>query len=97
MKLNLNKPLLDLDGNAVVQGGEEVILGKFLAAALAAGKADEPIKFMDWAFKLHKEGEIEIDNADMDKMKSFVNEHQGMTVIAKGSLLKCFSEAENAA
>lgn len=67
MKIDLNKPFLDMAGNAI-EGDTQA---KFLASILA-GKFENlsPIKAFDYALKLFNDGEIEIDDSDLNAIKN---------------------------
>ncbi|WP_343524512.1 hypothetical protein [Pedobacter sp.] len=87
MKVNFNKPLLNLDGS---ESGE--MLNKLLSNILAQANegVTEPIKFFDWAIKIFNDGEVELDNTDSEVLKSFIKNHKQLTVFAKGRLLEVF-------
>lgn len=61
MKIDFNKPFVDMKGQPI-EGDTQA---KFLASVLA-GKFENfsPIKALDYAIKLYNDGEIEIDDAD---------------------------------
>jgi hypothetical protein len=72
MKLNLNKPLLDLAGNPIVDEKNNIIyLSQLIANRLVSTKDGglEPLKAYDFALKLYNEGEIEIDSTDLEKLE----------------------------
>jgi hypothetical protein len=83
MKLDLNKQLMQLDGNPA-----ENTMAKLLAADLVQGTDGPAIKLLDWAFALWKSGIIEIDNADLQMLKAQIENSPRLTVLAKGQLLK---------
>jgi hypothetical protein len=93
MKLNLSTPLTDLDGKAI----DNLTLGKVLANALSSASSGPAIKFMDWALTLHREGTIDVDAADLDTLKSFVDK-ASMSNLARGPILKAIAScpADNA-
>jgi len=69
MKIDLNKPFVDMKGQPI-EGDTQA---KFLAGVLA-GKFEDlsPIKAFDYALKLFNDGEIEIDASDLDAVKNGV-------------------------
>lgn len=91
MNVNFNLPIKNLDGTEA--GGEP--LNKLLATVMAQSNegVQDPVKFFDWAIRLHNDGDIDLDNSDMELLKNFIKTHKGLTVFAKGSLLKVLSDA----
>lgn len=86
-KLDLNKNLVDLDGNEI----ENSKLGKLVAGLLMSQKTGDSIKFFDWAVTLHKTGIIEVDEADFTTIKTMVKDNsEYLTMISKAQLLKYF-------
>jgi len=83
MKLDLNKPILNLEGIEL----EGVTMAKVVANALANAGQGDAIKFLDWALQLHKGQVLELDKSDFDTLKNFVQNAQGLTVLAKGRIL----------
>lgn len=90
-KLDLNKSLVDLDGNEI----ENSKLGKLVAGLLMSQKTGDSVKFFDWAVTLHKTGIIEVDEADFSTLKTMVKENREyLTMIGKAQLLKYFDTVE---
>lgn len=88
MKLNFNKPLLEIDGTAVSESN----LGKGLATSLAYSKKGDSIKYWGWALKLDEGKELELDKSDYDTLKSFIKENEGLIVMIKAQLLEVMGE-----
>ncbi|URM37130.1 hypothetical protein [Flavobacterium anhuiense] len=83
-KLNLNAPVLDLDGKEI----ENTNIGKTLASALAGSSSGDPLKYMHWATKLHKGEPLELDPSDLSLLKDFVTANQGFTNLLKARILE---------
>lgn len=68
MTLDLKKPFLDLEDKPV----QDVLLSRILANAIASSDSGNVIKMGDWASKLYKTGQIEIDLADKILLNGWV-------------------------
>ncbi len=88
MKISLNKPCLGLDGNHFTNDS----LGKILGQSLALQSKGDAIKLIDWAGKLYKGEDLELDRSDFNWLKEFISNSESIFVIAKGPLLKEFIE-----
>jgi hypothetical protein len=84
-KLNLNFAINDLDGIELARAN------KLLAASLMAEKNGDAVKYFDWAMTLNKEGIIEVDESDFNKIKEIVEKTEAITLIVKAQILKYFS------
>lgn len=83
--LNLKKPFTSLKGEAI----ETAIMSEYVADAIAkSNNTNEAIKWYDWAIKLHNDGEIQVDDADLDKIKSFVKNKDFFNVLTSACILK---------
>lgn len=91
MKLNLTKPLLDVDGEAT---GEP--LNKQLSAMLKASRDGDAIKYLDWAISLHGGKELELDTADFEHLRDFIKSTPTAPNLIKGRLLKEMLEQRDA-
>lgn len=89
MKLDLNTALLDLDGKPMEN------VGKLLASVLAASAEGDPVKYMGWAQTLHKGEAIEIDVADSETLKKFVERSQNITNLLKSAILLAIIKARD--
>ena len=92
MKLDLNKPLLNLEGTQI----EDATIGKVLASNLAAASEGDAVKYMLWAVLLYKGSPIEVDKVDADKIEKFVENHRGLTNLAKAAILNEIDEQRKA-
>lgn len=89
MKLNFNVVLKNLVGETVKEN-----LGEILAhqLAVAVTKTDEyVVKYMQWAFKLQEQQELEIEKKDSDHLKKFIVENSNITNLAKAPMLELFA------
>jgi hypothetical protein len=86
MKLDFNFLLQDLDGKEI----ENANAGKLIANCLAIGSKGDPLKFWSWAQKLQKGIELDLDPSDEKTLKGFIEENEGLTVLAKGQILAVF-------
>jgi hypothetical protein len=88
MKLNFNFPLRTLDGTPMKEvDGKDVMAGKILANSLVMQPQGEVAKFFDWAMSLHRGEEIDLDRADQQKMKDFIENNPSMVILVKKALL----------
>jgi hypothetical protein len=93
MKLNLDKMFKNLDGKDFE--GDHNHMAKFLANALALERSDIPvIKAYDFALKLQKSGELEVDNSDLQALKKFVENCNGAVPFSKAQLLNVLNECK---
>jgi len=84
-KLNLNFPITDLDGLELAKAN------KLMAGALMQEKNGDAVKYFDWAMTLNKEGVIEVDASDFNKIKEIAEKSEAITIIVKAQLLKYFA------
>lgn len=89
--IDLNKPILDLDGNPVQEG---MTLGKALAAQLAHSGKGNAIKFMDWALSLHRGETIQVDDSDYTTLTKFVEDSE-LRAFVKAPILRAMIEAKD--
>ena len=92
MILNFNQPFIDLDGKQIEETNQGKTLSQALAQSLDAKETDV-LKFWDWATKLHKGEEIDLDQADQVKLKAFIDK-SNFNVLVKHNLLENFSKKE---
>jgi len=82
-KVDLNKSITDLDGNAI----EGSNLGKLVAQMLVTSSKGDALKYMAWALKLHAGETLELDPSDLQTLKSFVESHEQLTILSKAQIL----------
>ncbi|MEQ8628112.1 hypothetical protein [Ekhidna sp.] len=91
-KINLKKNVLGFDGKAAKdEKGEALQLSNQAAAALSGSsqKSVEDVgKVYDWISSLNKNGMLEVDNTDKEKVKKIIAESPLLTVWVKGQILK---------
>ena len=88
MKINLNKSITDLSGKEI-EGSD---LGQLLAQMLASASTKEnAVKMYYWAQKLYAKEELDLDPSDTSILKSFVENNEQLTVLAKAQVLECFN------
>lgn len=88
MKINLNLPVLDLDGKPVTSGKKETNLGQTIAAALVSTSKGPAVKCLDWAIKLQNKEVLDLDTEDQDTFKGLIESSEVITNLAKGQALK---------
>lgn len=87
MRLELNEHIADPAGVQISDGTAAQLLAKSML--VAGSKTEEDVlKFYDWGFALAKDGAIEIDTADRERIRRFVVEQTQLSNIVKGYLLK---------
>jgi hypothetical protein len=91
MKLNLNVAIKDLNDEAI----PETNLGKFIASQLSQSNKGDALKLFEWALKLNKGEEIDIDSSDQELLKGFVNTSETMTNIVKYRFLECLKDKKS--
>ena len=84
MKIDFNKPAKDLDGDEM----ENTHLGKLIAKALVNQSKGDPLKYFDWAVKLHKGEVIDLDKADQKTLRAFIETNESITILAKYQILE---------
>lgn len=82
MRLNLDKNILDLRGNP-----QEKLLCEVLADILATSSTMRPAQTMAWAYDLIKNGEIEINKADIEFIEELIKKNQMFIDLVKAQLL----------
>lgn len=90
MKLCLNKPFNDLDGNPM----PETHMGKLLAQTLVGTPQGQVVKHYHWALKLHAGETLELDKADTDYLKRTIEGSNLMNILPKYQLTQAIDESE---
>lgn len=90
MKLDFSGCFKNLDGTDMVQDGEFIMLKKVLGNVLGNAINGDPVKLYDWALKLYKTGELDIDRSDWATLKKFVIDTEKLANILKAQLLERF-------
>ena len=88
MKLDLNKPILDLEGIPLKEKEDKnFTMARALANQLVLAVKGDAVKFYDWGLTFYKIGIIEIDEADMAILENFVKDLQ-VSNLVKGQIIK---------
>lgn len=87
MKLDLNVPIKNLDGENIA----DITIGKQIANALVSVSKGDALKYYDWAVKLNKGEAIEVDRTDLNKIKEFVENSEVFTILLKAQALEVIS------
>lgn len=94
MKIDLNKPVRNLDGSPVKkgQGTEQYrtlgnVFSEFIGSKKIAGI--HPIKAMNWAFDAYAGKPIEIDKSEMELIKKQIEASPDLPNFVSGQLLEC--------
>ena len=85
MKINLNKPLKDLEGKDIENGN----MGKLLANVMV-GKSgsNDIIKIFELAQKFYRGENVELDTQDLKLVKDIVEKAENLSLLAKAQILK---------
>ena len=93
MKLNLSQPFLDIDGNP--SKTEAFSLGQLLSTFLAGSNSKtDAIKFYEWAKKMHKNEELDLDSQDQKLLIKFISEHDMMVTALRAQLLEAIESCK---
>ena len=87
MKLNLNLPIVALDGTEIADSN----IGKLIAQVLAQGSKGDALKFWHWAQKLYAGEELDLDPSDAETLKNAIKDNESLTILSKAQALACFS------
>jgi len=86
MKLKLNCSLVGLDGVEIPNSNA----GKLVANLLAQDTKGDALKKWDWAVKLNAGKDLELDPSDTQMLKTFIEQSEQLTVLAKAQILAHF-------
>jgi hypothetical protein len=84
MKFNLNKNLLNLDGTEILDSN----MGKIVAQSLAQSSKGDALKQWDWAQKLYKGEELELDLSDSETFKTFIKSNENFPTLTKAQIME---------
>jgi hypothetical protein len=87
-KIDLNFPILDLDG-IELEGSNA---GKIVANVLVNQTQGDAVKFWGWALELNKRMPIELDESDFSTLKTFVKNSEALPIITKAQILRVFND-----
>ena len=83
MKIDLNAPIIDLDGTEIKDSN----MGKIVAQMLISETKGDALKFWDWAQKLYKGEILDLDKSDQEVFKNFIKDTEKIPVITKAQIL----------
>ena len=93
--LDLNKPLLNLDNEAVKDETDKVAtIGVLLASQLINSAEGDALKFLDWAITLKQGKPLQLDGSDKQTLESFVKGVKTLTNLGKGRILQEIAAAK---
>lgn len=95
MKIDFNKPFLDLDGEVIkTEEGKEFNLskefGKYLAADTHKDSGIDPLDAFEFAIQLNKLEQIDLTSSQQELFKKWIKITPYMTSLLKGQLLQLF-------
>jgi hypothetical protein len=90
-KINLKKPLT-VFGNPAHDGSGAILINEAIANCLIQGRTSNPAKNMSICLRLHDQGELELDDHDLEFLKSTINQCQTATDLLIGTVLKEIEE-----
>jgi len=88
MKINMNTPILGLDGEELANSN----IGKLIAQMLVNTPKGDVLKHWNWAQALYAGEALELDQSDTETLKSFIKEHGDLTILVKAQALVCFND-----
>lgn len=92
MKVDLNKPIKNLKGEAVK---DSATMGEILADRMAgSSNVGDSIKWLTWAIDLSNGKPIEVDKSDINKIKDFLQKPEYFNVLVAGRILEAIEEQE---
>lgn len=86
MKIDMNKPILGLDGKELPESN----IGQLIAQILVQGSKGDALKFWHWAQKLYKGEELDLDPTDSETLRNAIKDSETLTILAKAQALSCF-------
>lgn len=89
-KINLEQKILDLEGEPIKLGDKDITFGRAIALCLVSGnKSSDPMRAYILAQSFLKEDtkEVDLNQSDMDFIKSAIKSADNYTDIVKGQLL----------
>lgn len=95
--VDLNRPLLDLQGGPDISGGlvpSDTKLAAALAHMLRSSQEGDAIKYLNWVIDLAATGKLEVDESDHDTITAFVKGNRQALNLVKGQLLKALNDSK---
>jgi len=84
MKIDFTKPIVNRQGKEIQPG---LRVADVLADALSAATKGPAVKYWGWVQELTKSGVLELDKADTQALRQFIDNNEALTILAKGQLL----------
>jgi hypothetical protein len=96
IKVNLNAPILNLDGEMIKQEGsaEVATAAKMAAQVLAVQTKGDALKLSEWARAFHKGECVDMDNSDFKTLRTLFKDSEQMHVLTKAAILNALDESE---
>lgn len=94
MKVNFNVPVLNLDGNPIMEGSEPANLGRVLGNTLIMVSQGDVLKFYGWAMKMNNKEVIDLDKADQETLRKFVDANTNLTILVKAQIFHLLDKKE---
>lgn len=96
MKLDFNKPLLDLSAKPIQrEDGSEPTLAEQLYFPLSISVDPlQKLKFSGWARTLYAKEPLVLDKQDGELLKKFINEHPKIVALTAEQLMDVIIQAE---
>lgn len=85
-KINLKKPLTVFGKPAHDQNGP-ILINEAIANGLIQGRSSNPAKMMSICLRLHDQGEVELDDTDLEFLKNAINQCQAVTDLLIATVL----------
>jgi len=85
-KLNFNFILKNLGGVEF----PEAKMNEILANLLISQTKGDALRLYHWGLDLHKTGELNLDEQDLQTLRAIVENTEFLTVLAKGQILEIF-------
>lgn len=86
MKVDMNMPILGLDGVELPDSN----MGKLVGQMLVNTSKGDALKYFHWAQKLYAGEALELDPSDSELLKNFIKENDQLTILVKAQALACF-------
>jgi hypothetical protein len=93
MKLNFNFQFTGLDGKELKELKGETA-GKILAGYISSLNKGNSIKLWDWAIKLYKGDELDLDASDLEVFIGLIDTSENLTVLSKAQILGYIDEVK---
>lgn len=86
MSIDFNFSFLNLDGTEIPKSNA----GKLIANSLASATKGDSLKQWHWANKLYNGEVLDLDPTDIQTLKTFIENTEGITALARAQCLAKF-------